>query len=335
MSDERRRVLDMLAEEKITVDEAERLLKALKGGSHVEDRVQDAVEGGLKSLDRLGETLAEEIEHGIRKQITVVVDKEDENSDCDDTFEVGENPRLEVRSFNGRVRVSAGEPGSIRVQAKLSNPNGVEYSAVQEGDLVTVEAKPRRRSGGFLHGIFGQASGASIDVKVPVSTGVDLATSNRPVELRGTEEGGTVKTSNARIQIERVRGDLSAQTSNGRITVESFEGSAELATTNGRVTIDKGQGRFDVQTINGRIGFQGAFEPGGRNTLVTSNGRIEVVLDAAPSLKVGASTVNGRARCELPGFLASEDTGGKLEGMVGEGEAELVAKTVNGGITIR
>ena len=128
---------------------------------------------------------------------------------------------------------------------------------------------------------------------------------------------------------------MKAQTSNGRITIEALEGSAELATVNGRVSIDDGHGRFDVTTSNGRIGFQGSMEPGGRNRFVTSNGRIEVVLDAEPSLKVEASTVNGRARCELPGFLASADTGRKLEGMVGEGEAELVAKTVNGGITIR
>ncbi len=335
MSDERRKILDMLSEGKITVDDAERLLKALDGGIYLEDRVQDAVEGGLETLERLGDTLADEVGHGVRKQVTVVVDKEDEASTRDDAFEVGEKPRLEVRSFNGRVRVNAGEPGSIRVRAKLSNPNGVEYAAVQEGDLVRVEAKPRRRSGGFLHGLFGQGSGASIDVTVPVSTGVDLATSNRPVELRGTEEGGTVKTSNARIQIERVRGDLSAQTSNGRIAVETFEGSAELATTNGRVTIDGGQGRFDVETINGRIGFQGGFDPGGRNRLVTSNGRIEVALNAEPSLKVEASTVNGRIDCQVPDFAASKVSGGGLEGLVGRGEAELVAKTVNGSITIR
>lgn len=335
MSDERRRVLDMLAEGKITADEAERLLKALGDGGYLEDRVQDAVEGGVEALGRLGETLSDEIEHGVRKQVTVVVDREDEASTRDDAFEVGESPRLEVRSFNGRVRVNAGEPGTIRVRAKLSNPSGVEYSAVQEGDLVRVEAKPRRRSGGFLHGLFGQGSGASIDVTVPVSTGVNLATSNRPVELRGTEEGGTVETSNACIQVEEVKGNLNAQTTNGRIAVERFKGRAELVTTNGRVTVEKGHGQFDVKTTNGRIGFQGSFDPGGRNALITSNGRIEVALNAEPSLKVEASTVNGRIDCEIPEFAISKITGREMEGMVGRGEADLVAKTVNGGIAIR
>ncbi len=335
MSGERRRILDMLSEGKITVDDAERLLKALNGSSYLEDRVQDAIEGGVESVGRLGETLADEIGHGVRKQVTVVLDEEDQASTRDDTFEVGDSPRLEVRSFNGPVRVSAGEPGSIRVRANLRDPQAVKYSAVQQGDTIRVEALPRGRSGGFLSGLFGQHWGPDLEVTVPVATSVDLATSNGPIELRGTAAAGTVKTSNSRIQVEKFKGDLKAQTSNGRITIEALEGSAELTTVNGRVSIDGGHGQFDVTTSNGRIGFQGSMEPGGRNRLVTSNGRIEVVLDAEPSLKVEASTVNGRARCELPGFLASADTGRKLGGMVGEGEAELVAKTVNGGITIR
>ena len=111
MSDERRRVLDMLAEEKITVDEAERLLKALNDSSYLEDRVQDAIEGGVQSIGRLGETLADEMGHGARKQVTVVLDEEDQASTHDDTFEVGDSPRLDVRSFNGLVRVMRGEPG--------------------------------------------------------------------------------------------------------------------------------------------------------------------------------------------------------------------------------
>ena len=335
MTEDRQRVLDMLSEGKITVEEAERLLKALGAGRDFEAQIHGAVGEGLEALDRLGESIAAEVEDGIRKRVTVVLDKEDEESTRDDTFEVGENPRLEVHGFNGRVRVNAGGPGSIRVQAELRNHQGVKYTAVQEGDLVKVEAAPKRRSGSFLSNLFGQGSCTNIDVTVPATTRVDLATSNGRIELRGTESGGTLKTSNARIRVEKIKGDLTAQTSNGRITVETLEGSADLTTSNSRVVIVDGHGQFDVTTSNGRIEFQGSMEPGSRNRLTTSNGRIEVALDADPSLKVEASTVNGRARCEAPGFAASVDTGRKLEGTVGEGEAELIAKTANGSITIR
>ena len=323
MTEERRRVLDMLSEEKITVDEAERLLRALQNTYPV-----DTVDGPAASP-------SEEVENGSRKRISVVLDSGDRGSTRENTFEVGETPRLEVRSFNGRVLVHAGEPGSILVKAKLKNPRGVEYSAVQEGDLVKVEATPTKRSDHFLSGLFGGGTGVRVDVSVPADTSVDVVTSNGPVELRGTERDAALRTSNAPVKIERFKGDLSAQTSNAPITVETLHGSADLKTSNGPVSIDDVHGRFDAKTINGPVRFSGSMEPGGRNRLVTSNGNIKVKLELNPSLKLEASTVNGMVRCDSPGFVASVNTFRKLEGTVGEGEAELVAKTVNGLIAIR
>ena len=186
MTEEQRRVLEMLAEGRISVDEAERLLKALQDSSRRDTGGQNEL-GGEESGTPGG-------------------DGDGEASMHDDTFEVGANPRLEVRGFNGRVRVTAGSPGSIRVRAKLKNPHLVEYSAVQEDDLVTVEARPVRRSGGLLSGLFGDSTGANIEVVAPVDARVDLATSNGPVELRGTEGGGKLQTANGRIKDRELKG---------------------------------------------------------------------------------------------------------------------------------
>ena len=49
-------------------------------------------------------------------------DEDGKTSMRDDTFAVGDNPRLVVRGFNGRIRVRADEPGSIRVRTKLKKP---------------------------------------------------------------------------------------------------------------------------------------------------------------------------------------------------------------------
>ena len=343
MSEERRRVLDMLSEGKVTVEEAERLLEALQD-THRETRKGR----GIGALQDTLEGLGEEIEKGLEKGLAGLEeslsgwseseedprDKDGKTSMRDDTFAVGDNPRLVVRGFNGRIRVRAGEPGSIRVRARLKKPRGIKYSAVQEGDLVTVEVKDQQ-SEGFLHGFSRQSSGANIEVTVPVATSVDLATSNGPVELQGTESSGTVQTKNGRIRVENFKGDLNATTKNAPITVKTFSGSAELSSTNSRVSIEDAHGRFDARTTNGSIKFQGSIEPGTDNRLATTNGSIKVALDADPSLKLTAATVNGRIRCEVPGFVAAVEKRHKLKGTVGEGEAELIAKTVNGSVTIQ
>jgi DUF4097 and DUF4098 domain-containing protein YvlB len=344
MTEERRRILDMLSEGKVTVEEAERLLEALQGARR-ETRKKSRINAPLSPIpgvealqDTLG-GLGEEIGRGLEESLSEWSegdngdrDEDDKTSMRDDTFAVGANPRLVVRGFNGRVRVRAGEPGSIRVRARLKKPRGIKYSAVQEGDLVTVEAKPNRPSEGFRHG---QHAGANIEVTVPGTTSVDLATSNGPVELRGTEGGAEVQTKNGPIRVEQFKGDLNAKTKNAPIAVKTLSGSAVLSTLNSRVSIEDGRGRFEVRTINGPIKFQGSMEPKSHNKLSTLNGNIKVALDADPSLTLTAATTNGRVRCEVPGFVAAVEKRHELEGTMGAGEAELIAETKNGSIVVQ
>ena len=306
MPEDRRRVLDMLSAGKITVAEAERLLEALRANRGSE-----------------------------KPKRTVAPEEEPKRALRDDTFAVGPSPRLVVRGFNGRIRVHAGSPGSIRVRAKLKTPHRIEYRAVQEGDLVKVKVKADRQAEGFLPGFSRQHAGANIEVTVPVATSVDLATSNGPVEVQGTEGGGTVQTKNGRVRVEQFKGDLNATTTNAPIAVKTFQGSAALSNVNSRVSVEDARGCFDVQTVNGTIKFQGSIEPKSHNRLSTLNSSIKVALDAEPSLKLKAATLNGRVRCEVPGFVASVHKHHKLEGTVGEGEAELIAKTMNGSIAVQ
>ena len=351
MTEERRRILDMLSEGKVTVEEAERLLEALQGARR-ETRKKSRINAPLSpipgvealqdTLGGLGEEIGKGLEEGLAgledslsewsEGDNAARDEDDKTSMRDDTFAVGDNPRLVVRGFNGRVRVRAGEPGSIRVRARLKKPHEVKYSAAQEGDLVTVEAKPNRPSEGFRHG---QHAGANIEVTVPGTTSVDLATSNGPVELRGTEGGGEVQTKNGPIRVEQFKGDLNAKTKNAPIAVKTLSGSAVLSTLNSRVSIEDGRGRFEVRTINGPIKFQGSMEPKSHNKLSTLNGNIKVALDADPNLVLTAATTNGRVRCEVPGFVAAIEKRHKLEGTMGTGEAELIAETKNGSIVVQ
>ena len=344
MTEERRKVLDMLSEGKVTVEEAERLLEALQGARR-ETRKGRGIGGLQDTLEGLGEEIGQGLEEGLaglEESLSEWSEGEDSDRDedgktsmRDDTFAVGDNPRLVVRGFNGRIRVHAGEPGSISVRARLKKPRGIQYSAVQEGDLVTVEAKPDRQSEGFLHGFSRQTSGANIEVVVPVATSVDLATSNGPVELQGTESSGTVQTKNGPIRVENFKGDLNAATKNAPITIKTLSGSAELSSSNSRVSIEDSHGRFDARTTNGTIKFQGSIEPKSSSRLSTTNGSIRVALDVDPSLVLEAATVNGRVRCEVPGFVASVEKRHKLKGTVGAGEAELIAETKNGSIVVQ
>ena len=108
MTEERRRILDMLSEGKVTVEEAERLLEALQGARR-ETRKKSRINAPLSPIpgvetlqDTLGgleESLSEwsEDDNGDR-------DEDDKTSMRDDTFVVGDNPRRPTGESAARCR---------------------------------------------------------------------------------------------------------------------------------------------------------------------------------------------------------------------------------------
>ncbi len=227
----------------------------------------------------------------------------------DDSFVVGSSSRLVVNGFNGSIVVNAGPANTIRVQATLKKADKVDYQVTQDGDTVSVEAKQKGST-------TGRSPGAEIEVTAPLSTRVELRTSNGMIELRGMEESGTLRTSNGKIVVENVRGSLDARTSNGAINVSALEGSVNL------------------QTSNGPINFDGDLTPGGENEMEASNGSVNVVLRGTPSVRLDAATTNGTVTSKLP-IMATATGDNHLAGTIGDGDAGLFIRTSNGPITVQ
>lgn len=226
-----------------------------------------------------------------------------------DSFAVGESPRLVVVSFNGGITVEAASGSSIEVMATIRRADKVEYRVEQEGNTVTVVAAQKERT-------TGNSPGAEIVVSVPTNTHVKLDTSNGPIVVRGVEQSGTVETSNGSIDLTDIRGMFVAVTRNGQITINGLVGNVNL------------------ETSNGRIEFVGEMIPGGRNEIRASNGSIDIVLRGTPSVNVDATASNGTIKSDVP-IRTSSPKSTSLQGTIGSGAADLRVDTSNGSITIR
>ena len=319
MTDEQGRVLDMVSEGKISVEEAERLLSALAGA-------QDSDSAGPHA--GLGEPLHREV-------ISVVMEEGGESVGealRDDTFTVGEAPRVVIKNDNGRVRCEVGDEGSVRVRAILKNPRSVKYSVDQEGGVITVEAKGKGKAS--LLGFFGRGGSADVVVTAPRKTALDIGTGNGAVEASGFEGTSTVKSANGGIALQDMNGGLEVSSTNGRISLGACEGDLSVRSTNGRITVEEAKGSLNASTVNGAVSFSGELVRGSSNELNTVNGAVEVSVLGEVSLKVDASCVNGGVRSDLPGLEVTDPKRRKLEGTVGDGEAELSVHTVNGAIRI-
>ena len=85
------------------------------------------------------------------------------NETRDDSFVVGESPRVVVIGDNGRIIVNPGLDGAVRVQAILRKPNDLEYKAFQEGNTIRIDAKEQGL--GIFN--FGGIPGADIEYFAP------------------------------------------------------------------------------------------------------------------------------------------------------------------------
>lgn len=227
------------------------------------------------------------------------------------TFQVGENPTVDVTGFNGSIEIVVGDERVVDVEAKLTIPKRVSYSAAVDGNTVTVIAK---KTGTGI--TLGRSPGAEIKVIVPKHSTIKARTSNGAIKVTGVAGSG----------------DL--DTSNGGITVSAVEGRFEAETSNGRITMSDVDGQFKAHTSNGKIDFSGSLTAGSDNSFTTSNGPIEVTFKSDPDVEIDARTSNGSAVSDRP-ILATTTEKTRLVGKYGAGSATLELRTSNGSIKIR
>lgn len=227
------------------------------------------------------------------------------------TFEVSDNPTIDVTGFNGAIEIVTGSDGEVDVEATLRIPNRVSYSATLEGNTVTVIAK--KVGSGIT---IGRSPQAEIHLVVPARSTI------------------RARTSNGQVKVDGVTGDGILDTSNGKITVTNVTGTYSSSTSNGSVKLSGVAGQFRVDTSNGRIEFSGILDADSTNSFTTSNGSIDVAFSGDPSVELDARTSNGTVDSDRP-ILATTTQKTRLVGKYGDGSASLVLRTSNGSIGIR
>ena len=232
-------------------------------------------------------------------------------------FEVGPAPKIEVEAFEGSVRVERGRSDEVscRVETEAQGPTEAEarrnlegLRATVTGDSETVRVLVTRTRG---HGR------ASVRLEVPADAQVRIATRN------------------GRVRVEEVEGSIAVRTTNGPIDVKRAVGLLVLETTNGPIDCEGRDAVVTARTSNGHLRFRGSLAPG-TSRLTTSNGSVDVRLDARQRLRLDAETTNGRVESDFPIRSGAGDGRALLVGDIGddEPEAELILRTTNGKIEV-
>jgi len=361
-SGERLSVLTMLAEGKISVDEAERLLLALgqaagpaadstgaagQAGAGAAPAGHDGTRGlDLEALGaqvrRAGSSLqASEIGRTVSREVGKALGSL-QRADWGGlasriVSQVTEAVTQAVENAAPRVQVEKEQEWSFagvnlrRLAATVANGR-IEVEG-GDGEQVSVHAVVRVRARD-------QAGAAAVAEQV-VPRAVEEGDCLRLfVEPDKPPSGSQVSVAYRVLCPRSLRAEL--RVANGNVRCTRIEGGARLAATNGNVHAEHCRGELDARTVNGNVVARvdeltaaGSFETtngnvsvdvlggGGSLTATSQNGNVRLCLPAAASADVEARTTNGTVTTELAMSRVVEQKRNALVGTIGEAAAEM------------
>lgn len=271
------------------------------------------------------------------------------------TFPLNTGGTVSLENFNGPVEVFAWDQNSVEVNAtKYASTREqldalkIDVAAASSGSVRVRTIRPSGWRGNM---------GARYTIRVPRRVQLDsISSSNGSVRIEGIDGAAHLRTSNGAIRATRVHGDLNARTSNGSIEAQDLDGNASLHTSNGAIRVDASHGSFEATTSNSSI-VANLKDPltNWPVKLHTSNGKIELTLQAARIPDVRADTNNSSVTMRLPASInarvrANTSHGSittdfdllthglrsktELEGTIGSGGPAVDVSTSNGSIRI-
>jgi hypothetical protein len=260
--------------------------------------------------------------------------------------------RIELEGFNGSVDIVGWDKDLVEI-------DGTKFAASEERMKeikIDIDAKADSIRIRAEHPIEPfRAAGVKYSLHVPRHAELaNISTSNGAMRIDSIDGRARLTTSNGGIHATGIHGSLDARTSNGSVDISDVTGDTTVRTSNGSVRAEVKKGNFEARTTNGSITAR-LLEADSRPVrLESSNGHIELTMDAAR--EVHADTSNSSITVRMPNSIGatvrahtsnssiSSDfdvnvRGGmlskhRLEGTIGSGGPLLDLGTSNGGIKL-
>jgi hypothetical protein len=268
------------------------------------------------------------------------------------SFALNPGGSLRLDNFNGSVEISGWDKNTVDIDGtKYANTayrlKEMKIDIVPSASSIVIRTIPPIDRHGN--------AGARYTIHVPRKIQLDgITSSNGAIRVDTIEGSSRLRTSNGSVHALSLMGPLDVQTSNGSIDVSEVTGDTTLHSSNGTIRADIRKGRFGASTSNGSITAHLREADTSPVRLSSSNGHIELTMDAAR--EVHATTTNSSITVRMPasaGAMVDAHTsnssitcdfdvsvrGGMLskhhlEGTIGNGGPMLDLGTSNGSIKL-
>ena len=225
------------------------------------------------------------------------------------TFKVKGTPKVVVtNTAHGSIEVKSGPRAEVIVDLDLRLPEELDWSVLQEGNIVSITCRSRESSFFFWsRHVFSEGPRANILLSVPADAELNLE--NRA----------------GRISVTGVKGAITAESSAGLVNLKDCECTVRARTKAGSVYLENVNGTISARTAAGSITYTGALGKG-ENWFLTRVGSIDLMLKGEPDLTVEASAILGKVTC-IPEPTDGRYERGRYRGRFGAGTGRLIAET--------
>ncbi|RPI09903.1 MAG: hypothetical protein EHM65_08680 [Acidobacteriales bacterium] len=200
---------------------------------------------------------------------------------------------------------------------------------VVSGDSIRVRTVRPSGHGGNM--------GASYLIRVPRRTALErIESSNGRIQVTGIEGAARLETSNGSIEANALSGALTARTSNGSVRVGRVLGELNIDTSNGSIRASAGKLERPVtlHTSNGSIELSVEALGGSGVNVSTSNASITLRLPSSAAASLTASTSNGSITNQFESEFRGRSGKNHLDGTIGAGGPRIRLDTSNGSIRL-
>jgi DUF4097 and DUF4098 domain-containing protein YvlB len=283
------------------------------------------------------------------------------------TEALAKNGKLYLNNISGDIEILTWKDAQVKIEAlKTSkaasldkakeNAGLVTIEVTKEGDLVRVETKYPKKSGGSGGGFWGGDSmNVSVDYKVwvpdqaaveiksisgdikvaPLGGAAKIGSVSGDVELHGAA-GADVDLVSGDLVLEDIVGDVFLKAVSGDIKTTRIKGSVEVEAVSGDIDLlDVSEAQtINAKSVSGNITYVGGIKAGGRYEIKTHSGDVRMTIPADSAFDLEANTFSGDIdsafEIQVVGKISPHD----IHGTVGMGGATVILKSFSGNVDL-
>ncbi|MGH7652245.1 MAG: DUF4097 family beta strand repeat-containing protein [Gemmatimonadaceae bacterium] len=234
---------------------------------------------------------------------------------------------IHASTETGTVRFDA-TPNRVTVRVEQRGPRGANPSASASYD-VSVPRGTHLRLNANSGNITASGSQGEISATT-VSASIDISGGRRQV---------SVESVSGPVRVTQLAGDLRAQSVSGNLRAENISGPLEAWTVSGTITLIGVRGNYiHGQTVSGDMVYAGRLVTGGSYDFESHSGTIRLTIPQNSGAHFSLETVGGAVQSDFAVDTGSAGQGrkaGRVEFTIGDGRADVTARTFSGRIVIR